>query len=479
MLMLSACKTSFQGESNPNLPPETFTIADTIIRSGDDRLTSQVHAEWWGNDADGYVSGYEFTFDSIITTGTTWHFTISQDSTFLLSTPPGKDTIDFPFYVRAIDNYGLKDPSPAHLRYPVKNSPPAVSFEYSENNPVKTFPVLRFYWTGSDPDGLENLKRYELCWNDTTTAPYAVDVTATSAIFEANDLQTLTPECRVYINNNEIAEPELMHGLLLNDSNILFIRAVDNAEVTSAFAASATVLVKKPVSDILMVDGYSSGGESVENFYAQHLANAGFTSVDTMQIFEKVNGAYTQQSADNLSQSKLFSLFKTIIWFSNDASNSLSIGQRSLNEFFDEGGKLLMAVYISSLFDDQSGFLDFTPIQSLVAPADTTLLLTDTSKVLSQQYGFPDLQSSVFVGTVRPFIPATGATILYNAQLVAKDNATLSLSEWNGISGVMAKKQNSYGVTSFILSTLELHHLDGFGNMDIFFNEVMHSEFGL
>ncbi len=82
MLIFSACKTSFQGESNPNLPPETFTIADTIIRSGDDRLTSQVHAEWWGNDADGYVSGYEFTFDSIINAGTIWHFTISQDSTF-------------------------------------------------------------------------------------------------------------------------------------------------------------------------------------------------------------------------------------------------------------------------------------------------------------------------------------------------------------------------------------------------------------
>jgi len=462
-----------------NLPPQTFTIADTIIRIGNDRLNSQVTVQWWGDDADGYIIGFEFTFDSVLTSATEWHFTIKQDSIFLLATPVGKDTLDFPFWVRAVDNSGLRDPTPAHLLYPVKNSPPSIAFVYTENNPVKTFPVLRFYWQGDDPDGLTNLKRFEMCWNDTTATPYPADITSTGAVFEATDLQTLSPECRVYINNNTAAQVELMKGLKLNDSNVLFIRAVDNADATSSYVGSTKVFVKKPISDILMIDAYTSGGSPVESFYASHLANVGFSLVDTLQLFEKVNGSYTQQSADNLTQSKLFALFKTIVWFTNDASGSLSIGQRSLNPFFDGGGKLLMAVYVSSLFDEQSGFLDFTPIQSFVVPTDTTLLLTDTSKIMSLQNGFPDLLSTTFVGTVRPFIPVVNAIVLYDAQCIAKDNITLSLSNWNGSSSVMAKKANASGEINFIISTLELQKLDGSGNMDLFFSEVMHNEFGL
>ncbi|MCY7411357.1 MAG: hypothetical protein LH473_13875, partial [Chitinophagales bacterium] len=419
ILALAACKTSFEGDTKLNLPPETFTIVDTIIREGDDRLNSQVEIAWWGDDADGYIAAFEFTFDSIINENTVWHYTTLQDSIFLLATPPGKDTLDFPFYVRAIDNLGMKDPTPAHLIYPVKNSPPSVVFVYAENNPVKSFPVLRFYWQVNDPDGIENLKQYELCWNDTSQLPYQLDIIATSAVFEATTLQTNYPDCNVYINNNLIAQNDLMSGLVLNDSNMLYIRAVDNADAKSPYIASTKVFVKKPVSDYLMVDGYTSNGSTVETFYATQLAAAGFTSVDTMQLFEKVNGIYTQQSADNISQSKLFALFKGIIWFTNDASNSLSLGQRTLNEFFDKGGKLLMSVYVSSLFDEQSGFLDFTPIQSFTLPADTTLLLTDTSKLFNLQPGYPELKSSAFVGVVRPFVPVVGATSLYNSQLIA------------------------------------------------------------
>lgn len=477
--VVTACKTTFDGELNSNREPETFLVVDTIIRVDGERLNSQVEINWWGDDPDGFINGYEFTFDSIITAATEWQFTYAQDSIFLLATPPGKDTVDFPFYIRAIDNLGAADPTPAHLILPVKNSPPSVKFVYAENNPTKSFPVLRFFWEGSDPDGTANLKRFELCWNDTSQVPYSLSVTAGSAVFEGINLQVSATDCRVYVNNNSVAEDANMTGLLINSNNILYLRAVDNAEAVSPYVASASVFVKKVSSEILMVDGYSSNGAAVESFYTQQLAAAGFSGADTLQLFAKQNNAYTQQSADNFTQSKIFALFKGIVWYTNDASNSLSIGQRALNEFFDVGGKLLMSVYVSSLFDEQSGFLDFTPIQSFVVPQDTTLLLTDTSKVFSQQSGFPDLKSTSFVGVVRPFIPVAGAEVIYDAQLIAKDNNNLSLSNWQGESAVMAKKKNGSGETNFIISTLELHKLDGFSNMTQFFNEVMHTEFGL
>lgn len=478
-LFAPACKNSFEGDVLPNLTPETYTIVDTIIRVGDDRLNSQVQISWWANDPDGFITGYEYTFDSIINESSSWHYIASQDSIFLLATPPGEDTIDFHFSVRAIDNLGARDPTPARLIYPVKNSPPSVAFVKAVNNPVITFPVIRYYWQGSDPDGIENLNHYECCWNDTGQLPFMLDITATGAIFEAVDLQSDFPACKVYLNNNADALPELMNGLALNDTNILYIRAVDNAKAVSPYVASYAIYVKKPKSTILLVDGYTSDNAAVESFYTQQLAATGFSVLDTLQIFQKSNGAYKQLAPDNLTQSKLFALFNTIIWFSKDVSNSLSLGQKTLNDFFDNNGKLLMAPYVSSLFDEQSNFLDFTPIQSFVVPSDTTLLLTDTSLILPVAAGYPTLKSTTILGVVRPFRLAVEATSLYNGSLIAKDNNTLSLSNWMGISTVIARKANASGATNFVISTLELQKLNGLNNMGDFFHQVLINEFGL
>ena len=48
----AGCKTSFTGDELPNEPPETYTVVDTIIRVGEDRLNSQVEIRWWGDDPD-------------------------------------------------------------------------------------------------------------------------------------------------------------------------------------------------------------------------------------------------------------------------------------------------------------------------------------------------------------------------------------------------------------------------------------------
>ena len=155
----------------------------------------------------------------------------------------------------------------------------------------------------------------------------------------------------------------------------------------------------------------------------------------------------------------------------------MSLGQKTTNDFFDNGGKLLMATYISSSFDEQSNFLDFTPIQSLLIPEDTTLFLNDTSRIFAQLPGWPELQSVAFIPVVRPIIPSPGATILYEGQLVA--NSNLVFSSWTGTSGVMAKKTNGTGQTNFVISTLELDQLDGNGNVNSLFQKILIDEFGL
>ncbi len=470
-----------KGNLKNNLTPETHTVVDTIIRIGADRMNAQVELKWWGDDADGFIKGYEFSFDSVITSSTHWVFTSNQDSTFILTIPPGKDTIDFTFWVRAIDNLGSPDPTPAHLGLPIKNSPPSVQFISATNNPVISFPVVRFYWKGTDPDGDENLSRYEICWNDTAQTPYSIDVIASSATFIASTFSTTSPSSNVYLNNDLTAQPFLMSGMILNDTNLLYIRAVDKAEAKSAFISSYKIFIKKPHSSNLVVEAYTSPAQSASalTFYSQNLTASGVADFDTLNLFQQQGGVYTQLAPDNITQSRIFSLFNHIVWFSNDASKSLSLGQRTLDNFFNANGKLFMAVYVSSTFDEQSTFLDFTPVQSLVAYSDTALILQDTSSVFSQQSGYPDLKSSVIISNVKPFNLITGSTPIYNANLIGKKISTNFLFPWSGASTVMASKTNQSGQINFIFSSLELQKLNGLSNAAQLFQKLFVTELGM
>lgn len=470
---IGACKSGLKGNLNDNLPPDTHTALDTIIRSGDERLKSEVHIQWWGDDPDGYLAGYEFSFDNI-----NWTFTKSNDSIFVLSPPAGQDTIDFVFRVRAIDNKGATDPTPAVLVYPIKNSVPQVQFVPGTHNPIKTFPVIKLYWKGSDPDGDQNISNYELVWNDTMRQPVVFPSSASSATFIASDMQGDSSACEIYINNNSTPESFQIDGLRLNDSNRLFIRVVDQSGSVSAYVASYQFFVKKVHSNILLVNAYTSGASTMESFYTQQLTSQGILLFDTIRIFEQSGGKNTQQSPDNITQSKIFDLFETIIWFGNNADQSLSLAQKTTDGFFNTGGKMMMVVYVSSTFDEQSQFLDFTPVASLVVPEDTTLILNNAAVVSPQKTGWPILKSNGIVGVVRPMNLNIGAEPLYHATLTARDNINLTLSPWMGISTVLARRKVS-GQTNFIISTVELNVLNGNNNIDSLFNKVLIQEFGL
>ncbi len=444
-------------------------------------MNAQVELQWWGDDADGFVKGYEFTFDSVITSSTVWNFTTKQDSAFILSIPAGKDTVDFTFYVRAIDNLNAPDATPARLGLPVKNSAPSVAFVSGTNNPTVTFPVVKFYWKGTDPDGNENLLRYELCWNDTAQTPYSLDVTATSGTFMATTFTTVTPPCNVFANNDLTAQSLNINGMMLNDTNHLFIRAIDKSEAKSAYVSSYKIFIKKPVSTNLLVEAYTSPAQSATalTYYSQNLSGAGVTAFDTLNLFKQQAGVYTQLAPDNLTQSRIFSLFSHLVWFSNDATKSLSIGQKTLDNFFNLNGKLFMALYVTSTFDNQSTFLDFTPVQSLISFQDTSFILYDTSSLFPQQIGYPLLENSFLTTNTKPFNLNPGATSIYNANLTARNDSSLITFPWSGISTVMASKTNGSGQVNFIFSSLELQKLDGLSNATALFQKIFIQELGM
>ena len=478
--LFSACKEGITGAENENSPPETYTIVDTIIRVGEDRLNSQVNIQWWGDDSDGYIAAYEYYFDTSGLASEDWNITTLKDSIFLLSTPPGLDTLDFRFVVRAIDNLGIADPTPAELTFPIKNSPPEVMYIDGPHNPQCTYPVVKLFWNANDPDGLENISHYEIVWNDTTAASTELPVNASAATFVSSDVTADSAPFSIYLNNSVSPESYTIDNVSLNDTNRLYIRVVDKSASRSNFISSYPIYIKKPESDILLVNAYGNAGSLQNDFYTDLMTDLGFSSYASSDLFSTDSeGNSLELAPDNLTQSRLFSLFKTIIWYGNNASSNLSLAQRSTSDFFDNGGKMLMSMYVSSSFDEQSSFLDFTPISELIEPLDTTLLLTDTSTVVALDPSWPNLGSTAFVGVVRPFDLVPGATSLYNANIIARDDATNTFSLWTGQRSVIAKKTDSSGETNFILSTLELHKLDGAMNTNQFLEKVLVDEFGL
>lgn len=474
VLLLAGCGKGILGDEDENLPPETYTIVKSIQRAGDGRFVSQIEVQWWGDDPDGVVSGFELSSDQV-----NWTYTTRQDSTFLVQLPEGADTFDFDFYVRAIDKSGKTDPTPAYLVYPVKNSAPEVAFDIPVGTPTnpgrwpdKTFSILQLQWLLSDPDGESNIDYLEFYINDTTGTGIQISKDYRSLTIEAIDPEADQSDCRVLLG--AVLEPheETIGTLALNAHNRFYIRATDRVGAKSNFVASKPIFVKKKVSNVLLVNAYKSSLESREQFYTENLLAAGITSFDTIRVNE-VNGEfYTQLSVDNVTQSRIFAMFDVLVWFGEDAPYTLTLAQRTTGDFLDNGGRMFASVFFSAGIDPLSNYLEFTPIDSLVNPGGGVFFMDNGAAATASQDGWPELSSTRILTSTRPFYPAFDVKPLYSAALKTASG------DWQGPSVIMAKKEVA-GQTQFIISSVELYRLGGNNNMDELFEKVFKEELGL
>ncbi len=487
LLALGACKKGFEGNKTSLADPQTFMSVDTIYRTGENRLTTLIEAHWWGVADGGYVVGYEISTDNQLS----WHFTKSQDSTFLLKIPPGQDSADVVVYVRAIDHLGKVDATPASTLFPIKNSKPAVKFVFSQSiagipsqNPTVVFPVLRYTIFGSDPDGEEDIKEYELYINDTLRAPYILPANTSNFMLLSNSPKADSGDCKVYINGSNNSLPGTISGLRHGASNIVYVRVIDKALSKSDYIPTPAIWVKKVSSDILVVNAYSSNKIFVQNFYLNNLKNIGITSFDTLQATEVINSNYTQLQPDFLAQNKTFGLFKKMVWFGDDASFSFSYGQRTTGDFFNNGGNLFMAVAINSNFDPLSNFLDWTPIKSLInPPAGTVFRVNINALVQPVKAGWPVLKSTASIASARPFeIPANTPHVGYDSVYyggIIESKTGNPPTDWTGQSAVIAKRF-SVGTqkTNFVVSSLPIERFNGNTNIDTLFRKIFIEELG-
>lgn len=350
-----------EGEVEQNQFPQTKFSIDEINLSGDRRLNSIVSVSWYGTDPDGYVKGFELSFDR-----SNWTFTTAQDSTFTFSISSGSDTVDVDLYIRAVDNEGAKDPTPSYLKIPIKNTPPSVSFDDKLIIPDSTFLVATTEWKAEDLDGIETITNVYIKINNGNWTEISKNQNVISLVPQ-NPEATDTIQSLLYYGSDINPQNQLIDGLVLNDTNKIFIKVLDQAGTESEIDTSNVFYMRSKVEDLLVVGGVQAAHDD----YKTILNNASI-QYDFLNLTVS-NGIY-RPFLWNITFRLQLSFYDKLFFYSdetpllnpytNTSAIVLESAASSLQFYANSGGKYFISTNFR--FDaDISGIVDILPIASL------------------------------------------------------------------------------------------------------------------
>lgn len=428
-LLIGGCD---KGSLLPNQLPDTKIALESINLTGDNRLNSVVRLSWFGTDRDGYITGYELSFDQI-----NWTFTTTQDSTFRFSIPAGSDTVDISFYVRAIDNDGQIDPTPAFLRIPLKNSIPEARLD-TENAPEGTvLSVATYRWFGSDPDGDETIVAAEMKWNDGDW--YAIDPRQPLITFVADTVNA--GEALVYYGNNLNPQTSPINGVKLNAANTLYLRVKDIADAFSLVDTSESILWETPTSPFLVISGQPT---SVTQIYQPILANLNLT-YDFLDY--GINGGENQPKFWNptfrllLAQYEVAFIYADATTYNNAVTGQnamlLSYMAQGVQQFTDSGKKLAISAQFASN-SDMTSIRGIYPVEDIVISSGQVRISNDSAIYPVTGTNYPTIQPQNILIGIYPIVKTADADDFYRAQLT-------KIGGWSGdnLVGVRRKYQGN------------------------------------
>ena len=452
--LIAGCDTDISGDPLSNEAPETqLSVRDSSLADNladEDRLTSTVFASWVGDDPDGFVESFEFRFydvDFAPAPEENWVLTANNDTLVLLPIQSGNKTADVVFEVRAIDNEGVKDPTPARTVFPIQNSPPNIQVSSFDLPPDTTFPIFSFAWRASDPDGDQNLERIEISLNDSVNF-VPVPIEADFITFIAEDFGRgatgNTVNTDVFLGRGYVPTDIDVPGLKLNDNNIMFIRSVDATDTTSVVERYEWY-VKESNSTILFVNDIRKNTNERLSAYHQDLLTSYLpagTELDIWNISEPFVTGNTGNAprSDALPPNAVPTLqqflaqYAYVYWISSASTNSVSgnnfpLAASVLDVFFNGGGKLMVHTPVTAPLDPEANasnaavailpLNDLTVIPDSVrrislSPNSAIAKLNDLPSVATP---LPELVIQEFVVGPLPYI-ATGASVipLYEAE---------------------------------------------------------------
>jgi hypothetical protein len=475
-----ACSDAPSGTAHGNLAPETHLalLPDSALRT----TTSRQHIHWWGDDPDGFVAGYFFSFD-----GVSWAFTTKTDSIFSL-TLRGTDTT-YHFAVRAVDtqgngvydangpygaepftdangngrhdageaftDFGLWDPTPATLGYPITNTPPVVAFVKGSEVPESTFTVASFTWVGTDLDGDESIAEYRYALNDTANAA------SWKRLPRGQTFLTLTAKDGIISGNN-----------------IFYLKAVDIAGAESRTirmpAEGGTWHVRIPRTQLLIVDDYGPTDDTPA-FYqgiVDTLLGGRYRGADVFDI--KAGATSTSKGRFvppfvNPTFTETLKLFTHVLWYC-DNNPTIDVAQISLAPYQQSGGHVLYtASFPESALDPRGGITDYAPVDSLTPQSITFVPANTRLEAHAESPGYPVLTRDT-KGTPVAFIRGLYRKInAANLYMLGTD------PRWSG-NPVIAVRS---GDRRFVIFAVPLHRFDGAGNAGAVIRQVFEQEFGV
>jgi len=436
LLLLNQCSENFSDNPKANRPPETFLsiFSDNQLSPAISRQTFH----WWGDDPDGMVQGFIYTFNPNATNVTSWDenstdpdwtFTTETQETFTLSLG-GTDTT-FTFWVKAIDDMGAADPEGATQDFPIVNTRPIVEFPVGTDVPETTFTVATFVWSGTDLDGDDTIAKYQYVLDDTS------DISAWTELAPSQNAVSLA------------ASDGLTEG-----EHVFFLRAVDVAGAASPFirmprSENEIWFVKEPKSRFLIVDDYNIA-DNTDSFYLQTL-RAIVGNVDVWDI--KSNGQ-ALEPASSQAFLRTLQLFDRVFWY-GDTSPNLEKAQVSLPAYVASGGKVFMSTSFKEFSNNLGDPLDFSPADSLGRKINriTRNQIVQVTAAFAAR-GLSDLRvKTAIIPNVFPVVPKISSQTLY--QLPENPGV------WAGTPPVAVINADE----SFVFFGLPLAALDGLGNV--------------
>ncbi len=485
-----------EGVNDPvgNLPPDTglFLYPDSTILPQQSRLT--IH--WWGDDPDGIIIGYYFSWDNI-----NWEFTSSNDSLFALQI--GAVDTTFTFRVSAVDNggnntydseilrnginfgpgpfidendnsvfddgekffdIGLVDATPATFDFPLRNSSPEIDWNELSFLPETSFPAMSFSWNVQDIDGEESIVAINIALNDTANAAniISLDGAVRTITIRTDDFTNPTPQMEILIESQAgNIHSELLPGLLFDSDNKFFVQAMDISGAKSNFISlpdsGNSWYVKKPKGNLLVIDDYETIDNS-DDFYDSIL--------DSLSLSGKydIYDIHTQTPPFlNVTFFETIKLFDYLFWYTDNAP-SLDLASFATQNYLSQGGKVFFSMQFPQFFSaiDASSFIPIIPDS-----VDLTSTLFPGVEIASDTTdpAYPNLTTTGNIRRVKSFYlnPFTANPIYYYPN-----------GELNGFAGFTNTSKTEF----FIALPLDRCN-GGEGKVKELFEKVLFDDFGL
>ncbi|MEM9663798.1 MAG: hypothetical protein AAF970_02625 [Bacteroidota bacterium] len=469
-LAVTGCDTDFAGDLAENQPPTTqLSVRDTSLVDNlpeTERLTSTVAVSWTGDDPDGFIQAFELRFydDSAAPIDDVWTSTTRNDTLILLPIPRGERVANVVVEVRAVDNEGLRDPTPARTVFPIQNTPPTLRLNQFELPPDTTFSIFSFEWNAEDPEGDENLAAIEVSLNDSTSfvrLPPDIDF----ATFVSNDDESAETDVTVFSGRGFLNTGVQVPGLRLDAENTLYVRAVDQTDTTSTFEQYSW-FVKRQTSDVLFVNDFRKiTAPTIQSFHLGLLRDylPTGTPIDLLDVTQPFSTGNTGDlvRSDALPRAvdpvmrQTFARYRYIYWISSNTTNSIADNNLPfvapvLDLFFENGGKMMVhsVARRPSNEDENLGnpAILLLPISDLVIFPDTVFnfFRLPRSRTLEPQdplpgvgEALPSLHPTRLISDVLPFFTEGESNVpLYQTQFNAILREGNRQVPWDGISTI-------------------------------------------